>query len=276
MVSSSVRAATRLAAYLALTLPLMPVQAVLLMLGSPLARRLPHAYHRLACRLLGLELRVIGEISSARPTLFVANHISYLDIEIFSAAVPTCFVARSDMARWPLFGWLAKLQQTVFVDRRPKGVATERDGLAQRLDEGHNVVLFAEGTSSDGGQLLPFKSALLSVAQRAVGGRPLVVQPVTVAYTRLDGMPVGRPLRPFIAWYGDMELGPHLWFVLGMGRLGAELHFHPPVTLDAFGSRKALAAHCESVIGAALEAANAGRPRAAAAAAPAAPALAAQ
>lgn len=268
MVSSGFRAATRLLAYLALTLPLMPVQALLLAIRSRLARVLPHAYHRLVCRILGIEVRVLGDISSARPTLFVANHVSYLDIEIFSAAVPTCFVARGDMASWPLFGWLAKLQQTVFVDRRARSVASERGELARRLDDRHNVVLFAEGTSSDGGRLLPFKSAFLSVAQRHVDGRPLVVQPVTVAYTRLDGMPLGRPLRPFIAWYGDMDLGPHLWFALGMGRLTAELRFHPPVTLDDFGSRKALAAHCAAAIGAALEAANTGRPPAPQAAPP--------
>lgn len=259
MVSSAFRAALRLTGYLALTLPLMPVQALLLMLRSRLARRLPYVYHRLVCRILSIDVSIAGEISSARPTLFVFNHISYLDIEVISAAVETCFVARSDMARWPLFGWLAKLQQTVFVDRRARTVATERDELARRLDAGHNVVLFPEGTSSDGSQLRPFKSAFLSVAQRHVGGRPLLVQPVTIAYTRLDGMPIGRPLRPFVAWYGDMDLGPHLWFVLGMGRLTAELRFHPPVTIDELGSRKALAAHCEQVIGTALEAANRGR-----------------
>lgn len=259
MVSSGFRAAIRLSAYAALTLPLMPVQALLLLVRSRFARVLPYVYHRLVCRILGIEIRVAGEISSVRPTLFVANHVSYLDIEVLAATVPTCFVARGDMARWPLFGWLAKLQQTVFVDRRARTVATERDELARRLDDGHNVVLFAEGTSSDGGRLLPFKSAFLSVAQRRVDGRPLLVQPVTVAYTRLDGMPIGRPLRPFVAWYGDMDLRPHLWFVLGMGRLTAELRFHPPVSFDQLGSRKALTAHCAAVIGAALEAANAGR-----------------
>lgn len=277
MVSSGLRAGLRLATYLALTLPLMPVQALLLALNSPLARRLPHVYHRLSCRILGFDVHVVGEISTARPTLIVANHVSYLDIEIISAALPVCFVAKSDVARWPLFGRLAKLQQTVFVDRRrTRAVASERDELARRLEDGHAVVLFPEGTSSDGHRLLPFKSAFFSVAERRIGDRPLVVQPLTVVYTRLDGMPLGRPLRPFIAWYGDMDLGPHLWFVLGLGRVRAELHFHPPVTIEEFGSRKALAAHCEAVIAAGLEAANAGRALRAAPATSPEPALAAQ
>jgi lyso-ornithine lipid O-acyltransferase len=259
MVSSPVRAAARILGYALLTLPLMPVQALLVALRSSWAHRLPHLYHRLCCRIFGIDLVVVGEIARTRPTLFVANHISYFDIEVLSATVETCFVAKREIAGWPFFGWLARLQQTVFVERRARSVAGERDDLARRLGARANVVLFAEGTSSDGNRLLPFKSALFSVAERTVGGAPLSVQPVTIAYTLLDGMPLGRPARPFIAWYGDMELAPHLWFALGLGRITATVQFHPPVTLAAFGSRKALAAHCQETIGTALEAANFGR-----------------
>ncbi len=269
MGSSVPRAMARLIAYAALTLPLMPVQAFLLAIGSRFSRRLPHIYHRLVCRILGIDLEIRGAVSSRHPTLFVVNHISYLDIEALSAAVPTCFVAKREVASWPLFGWLAKLQRTVFVDRKSNGVHNERDDLARRLNEGENVVLFAEGTSGDGNRIKPFKSALFSVAERKAHGRPLPVQPVSIAYTRLDGMPIGRQWRPFFAWYGDMELGPHLWYVLGLGRLTVTLIFHPVVTLEELGSRKALAAHCQQVIGRGLEAANAGRwPEAAEAAAP--------
>lgn len=259
MVSSSARAVARILGYALLTLPLMPFQALFVALGTSWAQRLPLLYHRLCCRIFGIELVVSGTIAAARPTLFVANHISYLDIEVLGATVETCFVAKREIAGWPFFGWLAKLQQTVFVERRARGVAGERDDLARRLDARANVVLFAEGTSSDGNRLLPFKSALFSVAERTVAGAPLTVQPVTIAYTRLDGTPLGRSIRPFIAWYGDMELAPHLWFLLGLGRITATIQFHPPVTLATLGSRKALAAHCQQTIGTALEAANFGR-----------------
>ncbi|MBM3538251.1 MAG: 1-acyl-sn-glycerol-3-phosphate acyltransferase [Alphaproteobacteria bacterium] len=259
MVSSRTRAATRLVIYLLLTVPLMPVQALLMVLRSPWAGRLPLLYHRLCCWIFGIELIVEGEAVATRPTLFVANHISYLDIEVLSAVVETSFVAKREIASWPFFGWLARLQRTVFVERRRHGVEGERDELARHLEERGNIVLFAEGTSGDGNRLLPFKSALFSVAERKVGDAPLVVQPVTIAYTRLDGMPLGRPLRPFIAWYGDMDLAPHLWFALGLGRITAVVRFHPPVTLAEFSSRKALAGHCQQIIGAALEAANLGR-----------------
>ena len=258
---STPRALFRFVTYLLVTLSLMPVQALLLAVGSSFARRLPHLYHRTVCRILGIELDVHGAISPSHPTLFVSNHVSYLDIEALSAAVPTCFVAKREVAGWPLFGRLAKLQRTVFVDRRSNGVAEERDDLARRLDEGENVVLFAEGTSGDGNRLKPFKSALFSVAERSVHGRPLLVQPISVAYTRLDGMPIGRQWRPLFAWYGAMDLAPHLWHLLGLGRLTVTLIFHPPTTLGEVGSRKALAAHCQRVIALGLEAANSGRLR---------------
>src|SRR5215469_903962 len=99
----------RLSLYLAITLPLMPVQWVLLMLRSPLARKLPRAYHRIASRVLGFEVTVLGARSSVRPTLFVSNHTSYLDIEILGGVMEASFIAKAEVAKWPLFGWLAKL-----------------------------------------------------------------------------------------------------------------------------------------------------------------------
>jgi 1-acyl-sn-glycerol-3-phosphate acyltransferase len=274
MPGSAARALGRIALYLAVTLPLMPVQALFLALGSPLAVRLPKAYHALCCRIFGIRLDMRGEISAAKPTLFVVNHLSYIDIEVMSAAVETSFIAKREVASWPLFGWLAKLQRTVFVDRRAAGVHAERDDVAARLEDGGNLVLFAEGTSSDGNRLRPFKSALFSAAQNEAGGRAVAVQPVTLAYTHLDEMPLGRAWRPLVSWYGDMDMLTHGWQLLGLGRLTATLVFHPPVNYAMFGSRKALAAHCERVIARGLSAANGGRdlpPEPAPTAAPALP-----
>ncbi|MBI3707661.1 MAG: 1-acyl-sn-glycerol-3-phosphate acyltransferase [Proteobacteria bacterium] len=259
MRGSPLRAIVRLFGYFVLTVPLMPVQGAALALRLPLARRLPNVYHRICCRLFGIEVEVSGEISAVRPTLFVVNHQSYLDVTILSAVVETCFVAKHEVARWPFFGWLAKLQNTVFVARRVSGVTKERDDVARRLAEGNNLVLFAEGTSGEGTRMLPFKRALFSVAEQTVDGQPLVVQPVTIAYTRLDGMPIGRQWRPFFSWYGDMALASHLWCVVGLGRITTALEFHPPVTIAEFGTRKALAEYCEREVARGLAAAHAGR-----------------
>jgi 1-acyl-sn-glycerol-3-phosphate acyltransferase len=249
----------RIALYLTLTLPLMPVQALLVACGSPLARRLPRFYHGLCCRILGIELELRGAPSPARPTLFVVNHTSYLDIAILGAAIPASFVAKSEVAGWPLFGWLAKLQRTVFVDRRARSTAVQRDAIRDRLDAGDSLILFPEGTSGDGTRVLPFKSALFSAADYDGAGGALPVQPVSVAYVRLDGLPLGRFFRPFFAWYGDMDLAPHLWTMMGLGTLSVLVTFHAPVTLASFGSRKALAAHCHRVIAEGVSAALAGR-----------------
>ena len=193
------------------------------------------------------------------PVLFACNHTSYTDIAILGSLLPASFVAKAEVAGWPLFGILAKLQRTVFVARRGARAAEQRDEMIRRLERGDNLILFPEGTSSDGNAVLPFKSALFSVAQVKPNGRPLRVQPVSVAYTRLDGMPVGRALRPYFAWYGDMTLAPHFWQVAGLGPATVDVVFHEPVTIDRYGSRKQLADHCYEVVAAGVSAANAGR-----------------
>ncbi|HYL33575.1 MAG TPA: lysophospholipid acyltransferase family protein [Stellaceae bacterium] len=249
----------RVIAYCALTLPLMPVQAVLLALHSPLAKRLPRFYHRLVCRILGITIELHGTPSPARPTLFIANHTSYLDIEILGAAIPGSFVSKADVDGWPLFGWLARLQRTVFIDRKRRSVTRQRDALSTRLHGGDQLVLFPEGTSGDGQHLLPFKSALFAAVMESDGAGDIAVQPVSVAYLRLDGMPLGRSYRPLFAWYGDMDLAPHLWTMLGLGHLSVSVTFHPPVRAADFASRKALADHCAAVIAAGLSVALSGR-----------------
>lgn len=245
--------------YLAVTLPAGPVQAVLLLAKSPLARRFPAAYHRLCCRALGIKVETVGELAAAHPVLFVANHQTYLDIPVLGGIIAGSFVAKAEIARWPLFGTLAKLQRSIFIDRRPGSTARQRDALMRRLEEGDDLIIFPEATSSDGLHVLPFKSALLSVAEYRPHDAPLVVQPVTVAYVRLDGIPLGRFYRPFVSWYGGMEVSPHLWTMLGLGRLTVRVVLHPPVTIEAFGSRKALAEHCYRLIAATLSQALAGR-----------------
>lgn len=248
----------RLALYLAWTVPLMPVQAVGLLLRRPWVATFPRFYHRWCCRILGLRVRRIGQPTAARPALFAANHVSYLDITVFGSLIAGSFIAKSEVARWPLFGWLAKLQRSVFIDRRARSTVEQRDSIAERLAARDALILFPEGTSGDGNRVLPFKSALFSVADRA-GTGPLTIQPVSIAYARLDGMPIGRALRPFFAWYGAMDMAPHLWRVLGLGRVEIIVEFHRPTTLAECGSRKMLARYCQERVSAGLEAALTGR-----------------
>ncbi|HML11319.1 MAG TPA: lysophospholipid acyltransferase family protein [Stellaceae bacterium] len=232
----------RAAIYLVWTLALMPVQAIGLILRRSWVARLPRFYHRVCCRILGFDVRRIGEPIAAHPVLFAANHVSYTDITVLGSLIPGSFVAKSEIGGWPFFGWLAKLQRSVFVDRQVRSTAQQRDAIAERLTAGDALILFPEGTSHDGNFVLPFKSALFSVVFNKE--QAIAVQPVSLAYTRLDGLPIGRTLRPYFAWYGGMDLAPHLWRLLGLGTIEAVVQFHPPVMVTDFASRKALADFC--------------------------------
>ncbi|MBV8935825.1 MAG: 1-acyl-sn-glycerol-3-phosphate acyltransferase, partial [Alphaproteobacteria bacterium] len=152
----------RLAIYFAWTLALMPVQLLGLVLGCTWTSTLPVFYHRWCCWILGFRIRVIGKPTSKRPVLYAANHISYTDITVLGSVIPGSFIAKSEIARWPFFGWLAKLQRSVFVDRQVRSTAAQRDAIGKRLAAGDALILFPEATSGDGNRVLPFKSALFA------------------------------------------------------------------------------------------------------------------
>src|SRR5205823_4834333 len=193
----------RLAIYFAWTVLLMPVQALGLALRQSWTATLPRFYHRWCCRIIGLRVRRLGHPTQARPVLFAVNHISYLDITVLSSLLAVSFIAKNEVRSWPLFGWLARLQRSVFIDRQVRSTKEQRDSIAARLAAKEALILFPEGTSGDGNRVLPFKSALFSVADHAATG-PVTVQPVSIAYTRVNGMPIGRRYRPLFAWYGAM------------------------------------------------------------------------
>lgn len=166
------------------------------------------------------------------------------------------------MGQWGLVGRFADLGQTVYVEReRRLKAADQRDSISARLAQGDRLILFPEGTNGDGVRVLPFKSALFSVADGIPG---LAIQPVTLAYTRINGLPVTRRSLPALAWVGDTQLLPHARDFSALGRVRAELIFHPPVRAADFAHRKALARHCEAEISSGyLQLMRSGRPPAA-------------
>jgi 1-acyl-sn-glycerol-3-phosphate acyltransferase len=183
----------------------------------------------------------------------VSNHTSYLDILAIGGSARVSFVAKSEVAGWALFGTFARLQRTVFVDRQHRSRTGEaRDQIAARLKEGDALVLFPEGTSDDGNRVLPFKSALMGAAETNVGTNDRIVhvpvQPVSVTYIGVHGLPMGREYRPLYAWYGDMDLVPHLWESLVTGPVDVVIEFHEPLSVDAAGGRKKLAMLAEEMV----------------------------
>jgi len=223
---SPLRAAVRAAALIGVTAFCAVVQVCALRLKLPLARWLPQFWHRICCGLLAIDVRPSGVPETGGPVLYICNHASYLDVTVLAALLD----ARS-----------------------------QSDELRRALNSGASLVLFPEGTSSDGNRVLPFKSTLFSAADAHVGGVEVKVQPVTVAYSRHRGLPMGRRMRPYFAWYGDMTLIGHLWGCLGLGSVGVDVVFHEPVQLSRFASRKALAQHCHAQVARGLSDALSGR-----------------
>ena len=240
-----IRALSTALAFAALTLVLLPFQLIGIAFDLRLQRSIPHFYHRILCALIGVRIREIGRQSTASPALILSNHVSWLDICVISALAPVVFVAKSEVARWPLFGWLARLQRTIFINRQARhqtGAATRE--IASRLLGGDAVVLFAEGTSSDGIRVLPFRSSLVGAVHHALGDGThhshVTVQPMSLAYTGFDGLPVGRGLRERVAWYGDVELIPHLLHVLASGAIDVTVSWGEATAYDMAADRKAI------------------------------------
>jgi lyso-ornithine lipid O-acyltransferase len=249
----SVRAFTILLIFLLVTMILIPWQETAIWFNLKRRKTFPNRYHRFLCRLFGIRVTVIGRPIQSRGVLMVANHTSYFDILVFSAAARLSFVAKHEVAKWPLFGTLARLQETVFIERDRRSQTLEaRDMIRKRLLEGDALVLFPEGTSDDGNKVLSFKSALLGAAELELGTdmqgrvRHVPVQPVSIAYVGLYGLPMSRDVRPLIAWYGDMDLVPHLWEALKAGPIEAVVEFHQPLSIDTEAGRKALASAAEA------------------------------
>jgi 1-acyl-sn-glycerol-3-phosphate acyltransferase len=238
------------------TLLAMPVQAVLLTRPGLGKERFARAYWRGVAWILGLRLRVIGQLPVGRPVLFVSNHSSWVDIVALGAVLPACFIAKGDVAGWPVISLLAKLGRTVFVSRSRETVGHEQRVLEHRLAGGDNILLFPEGTTSDGNRVLPFSSAFFTLA--FCPAHP-AVQPVTIVYDELDGLAVRRGDRAEIAWYGDMELTPH-FLKLGQRRsFRATIVLGEPVQPGVYKNRKTLSAALEQEIAAAAAALRQGR-----------------
>jgi 1-acyl-sn-glycerol-3-phosphate acyltransferase len=239
---------------------LIPPQLVILFLFPKYKYRIPQLFHTGLCRLLRVRLVIHGTPSTTRPTLFILNHISWLDIPVVGMALPGSFVAKQEVAGYPVIGWIARLQQTIFIARTRPSVKTHKGDMQEHLDQGDNLFLFPEGTSSNGIVVQNFKSPYFSLAERHAGDQPLTVQPVTLAYSQMDNLSMTRGTMSLVAWVGDEELLGHVWEYLKAGRVTAELRFHQPVTISDYDSRKDMAAHCQLTIAMGLSRALTGRP----------------
>jgi len=264
--SRAFRAGLRVGLALAWTLLGFLIQPVLLALGRSSGRWGAKAYHRVLARIFGLRLRRIGRdagrppsparlrglIQAAsrrgkpppalptrrRPVIYVANHQSWLDIVALGGVLGASFVAKEEVGTWPMIRTVARLGRTLYVSRRRQATATETSALSLRLQGGESLILFPEGTTNDGGRVLPFRSAFLALAETE---DPPLIQPVTLVYDRLDGMPIGKKHHFLFAWVGDVSIARHAWNLLGHQSCRATLVFHPALDPATLPGRKPLA-----------------------------------
>jgi lyso-ornithine lipid O-acyltransferase len=251
---------TVLLAALALVV-LLPFHFIALYVSGRSTMKVAQLWQRFVCFLIGIRITVTGMPADERPLLLLSNHNSWLDIPILASVAPVSFVAKREVASWPMVGFLARTQRTVFVDRdRRHATGAQADEIAGRLSKGDILVLFAEGTSSDGNKVLPFRSALVGAAQRTIeDGGVATVQPVAIAYKRMLGLPLGRQHRPLVAWYGGTDLLPHLKRILSEGGIDVNVVFGPARTLSAADNRKAATQQAGDLVRKLVSALNGGR-----------------
>jgi lyso-ornithine lipid O-acyltransferase len=220
------------------TLTAMAVQSVCLLLPGRPKVWFAQVYWATFTRLLGMRVRVIGaRTDTDRPVVFVANHCSWVDVPILGGLLPACFISKGEIANWPVVGTIARLGRTIFVSRQRGATGRELEQMRALLSRRDNLILFPEGTTSDGSRVMAFRTSFFAVAE---GAQPPLVQPVSMAYDRLAGLPTGRLTRDLFAWYGDMDIASHYWRLAQHRGFRATVLMHRAIDPAHYPNRKAL------------------------------------
>jgi 1-acyl-sn-glycerol-3-phosphate acyltransferase len=236
-----IRALLIAAFFFTVTPVLISLQWLLGKLGLPGWGFIATNYYRVLRTILRIHVRIDGTPVRHRAALYVSNHVSWADIVVIGSLSPVAFVAKREVARWPLVGITARMQRTVFVDRTRRHQAGDAvQEIVARLAGGTSVVLFAEGTSSDGNRVLPFRSALVGAVREAATRGGIVIQPMSICYTGQHGIPMGRQQRPLVAWYGDLDFLPHIRKLIARGVIDAVVSYGAPLEANAADDRKAM------------------------------------
>jgi 1-acyl-sn-glycerol-3-phosphate acyltransferase len=234
----------------------------LYMLSVGPARWLRLAQQLFFCRLMlgltGLSVRTNGRPSAEGVVLYASNHVSYLDIPVLGSLLDASFISKAEVKSWPLIGFIGRLTGTVFIRRHAAGAKRQRDEIADRLARGDNLILFPEGTSTDGADVAPFRSSLFGVIDQPDASAKLLIQPISVTYTRCaDGTPLEGPARALYAWFDDALLLPHVKRVLGMRGAAVVVTFHEPLRAAAYTDRKQVTQEVREAVVAGVAAAQA-------------------
>lgn len=211
--------------------------------ARPWSSYFPQAFCALFLRVIGLRLTVRGTRMRQHGAV-VCNHASWSDILVLNAPKRIFFVSKAEVASWPGIGAMARAVGTVFISRDRRLARAQVAQLRERLDLGHKLLFFPEGTSTDSRRVIPFKPTLFAAFYAESLRDEVWIQPATLIYHA----PKGQDGR-FYGWWGDMGFGAHFLKVMGARRQGrAEIVYHAPVRVADFADRKALAAHCEAEV----------------------------
>lgn len=187
--------------------------------GSPSASRLFIWWNRHICQLFSAQINVKGSIQDT-PTLFVMNHISWFDIPVLATQKPLHFLSKAEVKKWPLIGWLTQHAGTLFIQRGTAGAAEKSlDEISSCLKQGHSVVLFPEGTTSNGASLKKFHGRLLQAAIDA----EVMIQPVALRY------PYQQGINTHVPYIDDMSFMDSLMGLMHSSPLKVELTFLPAI-----------------------------------------------
>ena len=221
--------------FIFLTIFLIFLKIFLQIFTKKVSQKIVQIFHKLVLWLVNINVEVIGNKNiNNEPTLFVSNHLSYLDIPVLGSTLNGRFIAKEEISKWPVIGYLSKVGNTIFINRNLRFLKTNKSIIFDYISRGDNIILFPEGTTSDGIRVIRFKSSLLTSLEK----KNILIQPIVVKYKSINGMPLNRWLKPIIAWYGDMDLKPHLVNILKLFSIKAKIIFLPTLNGRDFTNRK--------------------------------------
>src|SRR6185369_14565228 len=205
--------------------------------------------------IMGIKITVQGDLDivDIEGAVITANHLGYLDGFVLGSLFPVIFVTKGEVRRWPIIGAWTALCGCVYIDRQRKGkISRAVENIVERLNQKASILIFPEGTSTNGEHLLPFQTAPFAAPLRAHA--PVV--PLTINYRRIDGAPVSPANRDKVFWYGDMDFMPHFWGVMGLKKIEVAIQLHAPIETAHFKnnsvSRRQLCQACHNAIASGL------------------------
>ncbi len=226
-----------------------PIQFFFNLIGFRFKKLYPLLFYRMIKISTGININFDSAKLDKKNSgvLYIANHVSWFDIICLGTLLDARFIAKKEVSKMGIFGFLAKLSNTFFIDNENKNKIIEyNNSIQKKLQEGENFIIFPEGTTSDGNGIISFKSSMLECAFD--DNNKINIQPISICYSKLNNIPMGIYLRRNIAWVGDTSMVAAMVNFLRSGRITVDIIFHDTMSINNFENRKDLAVYCERKI----------------------------